>query len=57
MIFQRFLVGLVDFSRRNALLVILTGAILAMFAGWYATGHLGITTDTDAMFSAICLTL
>src|SRR6516162_9975500 len=52
MIFQRFLVGLVDFSRRNALLVILTGAILAMFAGWYATGHLGIITDTDAMFSA-----
>src|SRR6516225_11392889 len=44
MIFQRFLVGLVDFSRRNALLVVLMGTILAIFAGWYATGHLGITT-------------
>src|SRR6516225_10124649 len=52
MIFQRFLVGLVDFSRRNALLVVLMGTILAIFAGSYAAGHLGITTDTDAMFSA-----
>jgi hopanoid biosynthesis associated RND transporter like protein HpnN len=32
--------------------VILAGAALAVFAGWYAVGHLGITTDTDQMFAA-----
>src|SRR5712671_4810841 len=52
MTFQRLLVGLVDFCRRRALLVILTSGALAVFAGWYAAGHLGITTDTDEMFSA-----
>jgi hopanoid biosynthesis associated RND transporter like protein HpnN len=52
MIVQQLLVGVVDFSRRYALLVVLLGAILAIFAGSYAAGHLGITTDTDAMFSA-----
>jgi uncharacterized protein len=52
MIFQRLLVGLVDFCRRKALLVVLTSGALAVFSGWYAAGHLGITTDTDEMFSA-----
>jgi hopanoid biosynthesis associated RND transporter like protein HpnN len=52
MIFQRLLVGLVDFCRRNALAVMLTSAALAAFAGSYAAGHLGITTDTDEMFAA-----
>jgi hopanoid biosynthesis associated RND transporter like protein HpnN len=46
------LVGLVDFCRRNALLVIVAGAGLAAFSGWYAAGHLGVTTDTDKMFAA-----
>ena len=32
--------------------VILAGAVLAIFSGWYAAGHLGITTDTDEMFAA-----
>jgi uncharacterized protein len=50
--FQRLLVGLVDRCRRNALLVMLAGLILAIFSGWYASGHLGITTDTDEMFAA-----
>lgn len=49
---QHLLVGVVDRCRRNALLVILTGTALALFAGWYAAGHLGITTDTDQMFAA-----
>ena len=50
--FQALLAGLVDFCRRNALLVILSGFILAVFSGWYASGHLGITTDTDEMFAS-----
>jgi hopanoid biosynthesis associated RND transporter like protein HpnN len=51
MILQRLLVGLVDFCRRRALLVILTSGTLAIFSGWYAVEHLGITTDTDEMFA------
>jgi len=51
MTFQRFLVGLVDWCRCNAALVVLAGIILAASAGWYAAGHLGITTDTDRMFA------
>jgi uncharacterized membrane protein YdfJ with MMPL/SSD domain len=50
MIFRRFLVGLVDCCRRNALLVALAGAVLAA-AGTYAATHLGITTETDKMFA------
>ena len=52
MTFQRLLVGLVDHCRRNALRVVLAGVFLAIFAGWYAAGHLGINTDTDQMFAA-----
>jgi len=52
MTFQRLLVGLVDFCRRNALPVVFTGGLLAAFAGWYAADHLGINTDTDEMFAA-----
>jgi uncharacterized protein len=52
MLFQRLLVGLVEFCQRNALAVILTSVVLSIFAGSYAAGHLSITTDTDAMFSA-----
>jgi uncharacterized protein len=48
---QRLLLGLVDRCRRNALLVVLGGAALAIFAGIFAFGHLGINTDTDAMFA------
>jgi hopanoid biosynthesis associated RND transporter like protein HpnN len=50
--FQALLAGLVDFCRRNALLVILAGVMLAIFSAWYAAGHLGINTDTDEMFAA-----
>jgi len=52
MTLQRPLVGLVDFCRRNALRVVLAGGLLAVLAGWYAAGHLGINTDTDQMFAA-----
>jgi uncharacterized protein len=47
----RLLVGLVNFSQRHALAVLLTGLLLAGFSGWYAMGHLGVSTDTDLMFS------
>ncbi len=47
----RLLVGLVDLSRRNALGFVLGGVLLAAFAGWFASGHLGVTTDTDLMFA------
>ena len=47
----RLLVGLVDFSRRNALAVLLSGAIVAIFSGWYVSQNLGVTTDTDLMFA------
>ncbi len=46
------LVGVVDRCRRNALLVVLAGMVLAGIAGWYAAGHLGINTDTDEMFAS-----
>lgn len=45
------LVGLVDLSRRHCLLVVLLGLALAVFSGWYAAGHLGVSTDTDKMFA------
>ncbi|PPQ26762.1 MMPL family transporter [Rhodopila globiformis] len=47
----RLLVGLVDFSRRHALPVMLAGIVLAAFSGWFAATHLGVSTDTDVMFS------
>lgn len=49
--FQALLAGGVDFCRRNALLVVLAAVVLAIFSGWYAAGHLGISTDTDKMFA------
>src|ERR1700758_4141216 len=52
MTFPALLVGLVDFCRRNALSVVLAGVLLVIFSGWYAAGHLGITTETDEMFAA-----
>ena len=50
--FQRLLVGLVDFCRRHAVLVIGAAAILAAFSGVYAASHLRVSTDTDKMFAA-----
>jgi uncharacterized protein len=47
----RLLVGLADFSRRNALAVVLASLVLAAFSTWMAMHGLGISTDTDQMFS------
>ena len=51
MIFQRLLVGVVEFSRRHALLVLIAAVALAAFSGWYASNHLGVSTDTGKMFA------
>ncbi|HYZ25145.1 MAG TPA: MMPL family transporter [Rhodopila sp.] len=45
------LAGLVDFSRRHAVPVVLAGILLAVLSGWVAKSHLGVSTDTDLMFS------
>jgi uncharacterized protein len=47
----RILAGLVDFSRRHAVVVLLSGILLAVFAGWVAKTNLGVSTDTDQLFS------
>jgi uncharacterized protein len=52
MVFQRLLVGLVDFCRRNAVLIFACALAVAGLAGVYAARHLGISTDTDKMFAA-----
>jgi hopanoid biosynthesis associated RND transporter like protein HpnN len=46
----RLLVHVVDFSRRHSLSVVFGGLLLAAFAGWFASGHLGVSTDTDLLF-------
>ncbi len=48
---NRLLVGLVEYSRRHALIVVLAGLALAAFSAIYAVNHLSVTTDTDQMFA------
>ncbi len=47
----RMLVGLVDTCRRHALAVLFASILVAVFAGWFASVRLGVTTDTDLMFA------
>ena len=49
---KRLLVCLVDASRRNAVAVVLAGFLAAGLSGWFALGHLGVSTDTDLMFAS-----
>jgi uncharacterized protein len=49
---NRLLAGLVDTSRRHALVVLIAGLLLAVFSCAVAVTRLGLTTDTDQMFSA-----
>ena len=49
---NRVLAGVVDASRRHAVLVVLAGIVLAVLACAVAATHLGVTTDTDLMFSS-----
>ncbi len=51
MFLSRLLAHLVAFSYRHALSVFLAGIALALFGAWYASGHLGVSTDTDKLFS------
>ena len=44
-----FIAGLVEFSRRRAVLNALAVLALALIAGWYAAGHLAIDTDIDKL--------
>ncbi len=46
----RLLVRLAEFSRRHALPVVAGGVLLAVFAAWVASNHLGVSTDTDLLF-------
>ncbi len=46
------LAGIAERSRRNALLVLILGVVLAGLCGWAAEQRLGISTDTDKLFSA-----
>ena len=48
---DRLIVGLAEFSRRNALAVALGGLLLAAFSAFFAVTHLDVSTDTDLMFS------
>ena len=48
---NRLLAGLVDASRRRALLVLLAGLVLAVLSCVVAAARLGVTTDTDQMFA------
>ena len=49
---QRLLVNVADFCRRHALSVVAAGVLCAVLAVLYTYGHLGVTTDTSAMFSS-----
>ena len=49
---QRVLASLVDLSRRHAWVVVAAGVVLAIGSAVFAARHLGVNTDTDAMFSA-----
>ncbi len=44
-------VSVVDVCRRRALLVVAAGVLAALLSCLYAAGHLGVSTDTDQMFS------
>ncbi len=52
MTLQNLLAGIVDRCRRHAILVVLAGILLAALAAYVASTRLGVTTDTDLMFSA-----
>ncbi len=49
---QSLLVRLANACSQRAKLVVLTGVVVAALAVLYASGHLGVTTDTSAMFSS-----
>ncbi len=48
---RSLLVRVVDECRRRAVLVVAAGFVAALLSCLYAAGHLGVSTDTDKMFS------
>lgn len=48
---NRLIVGVADSSQRHALAVTLGGLLFAVLACWFSASHLGVSTDTDLMFS------
>src|SRR5882724_5762959 len=48
---SRLLTALVDASRRHAVLVLVAGLLLAVLSCAVAVMRLGVSTDTDQMFS------
>jgi hopanoid biosynthesis associated RND transporter like protein HpnN len=48
---NHLLIRLVDTSRRNPWRVMLGALVLAAFSIWFASDHLGVSTDTDLMFA------
>ena len=48
----RLLIQVVGLCRRHALISALVILALAGVGGWYASRHMGVSTDTDLMFSA-----
>ncbi len=51
MLLSRVLAAVAEQSRRRAGLVALGGLVLCIFSVWFAHGHLGVSTDTDTLFS------
>ncbi len=49
---QRLLAGLINYCGQNARMVVLTSVALAVFAGFYAGGHLDLSSETDRLFAA-----
>src|SRR3954447_2656871 len=49
---MHLLVSLIDRCRRNALAVVITAILLGIFAVTYAAGHLGLSSETDLLFSS-----
>jgi hopanoid biosynthesis associated RND transporter like protein HpnN len=47
----QLLARLAEFCRRHALLVVLASVLLAGFSAFFAMHHLGVSTDTDDLFS------
>ncbi|MDB5359947.1 MAG: hypothetical protein JWO51_1244 [Rhodospirillales bacterium] len=43
--------ALVDFCRRHAWRVLLAALVLTLLGGWFASGHLGVNTDTSKLLS------
>jgi uncharacterized protein len=51
MMLSRLLASIIDSSRRRAVWTVLVSLVLAVLCCWLAATRLGVSTDTDALFS------